>query len=178
MIAYIGKDRQDLFKAKLTLEQDFSQNGILGIKNANIVSRLITNVIKCSLGKPYISMDDDVYKNLDILRSENNKIYEHDDVVGSYEQIVKPMMEKMYVKLLSDLENREFDSPIFQFYLNDTIQGNCYRDTNSRKIICDPNDAVTDYIASMTDDYFIELFNYMKIDDNLYNKIQYKSYFE
>ncbi len=177
MIAYIGKDRQDLFKAKLTMEQEFSQKGILGVKNAEIVSRLISNVIKCSIGKPYISMDDEVYKNLDVLRQENDQIYKHVDVVTTYENLIKPMMEKMYEKLLDDLGNRAFKSPIFKFYLNDAISGNCYRDKSTRKIICDPNDAVTDYIASMTDDYFIELFNYMKLDDELYKQIQYKPYF-
>jgi len=41
----------------------------------------------------------------------------------------------------------------------------------------DPDDIVTDYIACMTDDYFIDLFAQLFPNDPLNREIKYISYF-
>lgn len=40
------------------------------------------------------------------------------------------------------------------------------------------DDIVTDYIACMTDDYFIDLCAHLHIDDKLISEIKYHEYFE
>ena len=86
-------------------------------------------------------------------------------------------MEKLYNRLIDDIENKNYKSPVFKHYLNDSILGNCYREKNSRKIIADSNDIVVDFIASMTDDYFVDICKHLHIDDSLTDSINYYEYF-
>jgi len=79
---------------------------------------------------------------------------------------------------VDDIKKRNFDSIIFKHYLNHTIQGSCYREDGSRKIIADEHDIVTDFIASMTDDYFLDLFKRIFPDDRLNEEILFITYFD
>ncbi|MBQ7346409.1 MAG: hypothetical protein IJW55_00475 [Clostridia bacterium] len=79
---------------------------------------------------------------------------------------------------LTYVEQRNFQSPVFQHYLNDRIFGKSYRVPNENKIIADPNDIVTDFIASMSDDYFIDICEYLHINDELIKKLEYREYFD
>ena len=75
------------------------------------------------------------------------------------------------------VERRDYASPIFMHHLNHSVLGNYYREDETRKIISDPNEIVTDFIASMSDDYFIDICKYLHIDDALVNKLEYVEYF-
>ena len=86
-------------------------------------------------------------------------------------------MEKLYGRLLDDIENKNYNSPVFNHHLNNTVLGNCYREKNSRKIIADSNEIVVDFIASMTDDYFVDICKNLHIDDSLTESIKYHEYF-
>lgn len=177
MIAYIGKDRQDTIKARLkTKEYEVSP---LGKNNSEMISNLITNIIKNSIGKDYIKMDKEVYSELEKIKNENNNlIYNNPKINQPYYEIIKPMMKNMYFRLRDDVEARNYNSTIFKHHLNHNILGSFYRDKYSRAIIASPDDIVVDYIASMTDDYFIDLYKYMFPDDKLYEQVHYVSYFE
>lgn len=177
MIAYVGKDRQDAVKAGLKTKE--YENNPLGKNNSEIISNLITNIIKNSIGRDYIKMDKEVFTELEKIKNENQKlIYDNPDINKPYYEIVKPMMENMYYQLLSDIINKNYNSPIFKHHLNHNILGNCYREERSRAITADANEIVVDYIASMTDDYFIDLYKYLFPDDDLYKKVHYISYFD
>lgn len=78
----------------------------------------------------------------------------------------------------SDVENRNYNSPVFRHHLNHPIFGNCYRKSkDNRKIVANVDDIVVDYIASMTDDYFLDLYINEFGNDELSKKIRYVSYF-
>ncbi len=47
----------------------------------------------------------------------------------------------------------------------------------ARKIIADSNEIVVDFIASMTDDYFVDICKNLHIDDSLTESIKYHEYF-
>ena len=69
------------------------------------------------------------------------------------------MMTELYKKLLDDLINNRTESPIFTHHISYVNKAHYarpfpYEDT-------EPNQLVVDYIASMTDDYFIDLYNYL-----------------
>lgn len=176
VIAYVGKDRQDAFKAGLTKSEQFSQNSIIGRTNAEIIENITNNIIKNSIGKPYLKIDSDVFESLYKSKRENDIIYEDDSVNKPYYDYIKPMMSLMYERLLEDLNTYQFSSPIYQHHLNHPILGNCYRN-KERHIIANSDDIVVDYIASMTDDYFVDLFAYLFPDNPLNGRIKYHEYF-
>jgi len=178
MLAYVGKDRQDAKKASFEVK-DFKPGKYLDGKNAGIINDVVTNIVKNSLGKPFISMDQEVFLDIKTIYDDNtSKIYNSPKLVEPYDNIVKPMMEKIYNKFTDDILKRDFNSIIFKYYLNHPIQGSCYREDDSRKIIADEHDIVTDFIASMTDDYFLDLFKHIFPEDRLNSEIRYITYFD
>lgn len=178
MIAYAGKDRQDLYRAKLITDDKFKEERLIGIRNSDIISNVIINIIKNSIDSPTLNMDQEVFDDLKDLISENSDIiYKNTELNEPYYEIIKPLMYKLYFTLLDDIKQKNYNSPIFQHHLNNPILGNCYRDPLARYIVADPNEIVTDFIASMTDDYFIDICKNLHIDDELISKIRYHEYF-
>lgn len=181
MIAYAGKDRQDLYRARLITEKKFGDEHMIGTKNRDIISNLVINIIKNSIDSPSLNMDEEFFRDLESLIKENSDvIYSSEELNKPYNEIIRPLMKKLYERLICDVEMRNFDSPVFQHYLNDAIQGQSYRKDRDSKgaIVADPNEIVTDFIASMTDDYFIDVCRHLHIDDALCEKIYYHEYFE
>lgn len=178
MLAYVGKDRQDAKKANFRVD-NLASGKYLDGKNATIINNVINNIVKNSLDKPYISMDQEVFDDIKTIQEDNyEKIYNNPKIVEPYDKIIKPMMRRIYNQFVDDIKKRNFDSFIFKHYLNHTIQGSCYREDGSRKIIADEHDIVTDFIASMTDDYFLDLFKRKFPDDRLNEEISYITYFD
>ena len=176
-IAYAGKDRQDMLRAGMITTEKFKEKRLIGVRNSDIISNLIINLIKNSIDSPTLNMDKEVFDDFEDLIKENYTIYGDDSLNEPYYNIIKPLMEKLYNRLLDDVENKNYKSPIFKHYLNDGVLGNSYREKNSRKIIADSNDIVVDFIASMTDDYFVDICKHLHIDDTLTGSIKYYEYF-
>jgi len=92
------------------------------------------------------------------------------------------MMKKVCEQCLKDLEANNYASPIYQHYLNGSIVGDFYRISKTDRRIGfhqhDKNDIVVDFIASMTDDYFIDCYAYLFPADPLNKEIQYIGYFD
>lgn len=176
-IAYAGKDRQDILRAGLTADAKFKERRLIGTSNSDIISNLVINIIKNSIDSPALNMDKEVFDDFEDLIKENNKIYSSPELNKPYYEIIQPLMEKLYCQLIDDVNNRKFSSPVFEHHLNHYILGNCYRKRNSRNIIADPNDIVTDFIASMSDDYFIDICKHLQLDKQLTDKLQYHEYF-
>lgn len=177
LIAYVGKDRQDAARLKMNVE--YGETAI-GKSNSQIISGVMNDVIANSMGKPYLSLSSDVYEALAFAQSENNvKIYACDEVSSQYESAVKPMMEKMYERFLTELSAGDKNSLIFKNYLNDSLVGENYALYYSDKSnVYRPDDIVVDFIASMTDDYFLEAFSYLFPDDELSSLINPVGYFD
>ncbi len=179
MIAYAGKDRQDLYRAKLITKEKFQEERLLGVKNSDIISNVVINIIKNSIGMPSLNMDEEVFKDLkDIIEENGHIIYSNEQLNEPYENVIKPIMGKLYELLLDDVKSRSYASPVFKHYLDVPLFQNCYRDREKwGKIIVEPNEIVTDFIASMTDDYFIDICKHLHIDDGLIKKLNYREYF-
>lgn len=174
IIAYLGKDRQDAKRAGLLKYDHELGNAGIGTVNQEITNNLMVNIIENSYGKPYIMMDEEHYIGMkNAKRTNYEQIYLRDQVSGIVNKTVRPMMQKMYYKLLSDLKSGNRTSPIFTHHV-DFITNNHYA-PNTPYIEIEPNEIVVDYMASMTDDYCIELYNYLFPDSDL--KIPYTGYF-
>ena len=174
IIAYLGKDRQDADRAHIVENKEFD-NGAIGTYNAEIINNLIVNIIENSYGKPYIKMDEEHFEALKKAKNDNYElIYKNDSVKDDMYSVVKPMMSEMYEKLLEDLVSNNTDSPIFTHHIDYINKAHYKRDIPYEET--EPNQIVVDYIASMTDDYFIELYHHLFPNSD--KKIEYKGYFD
>ncbi len=170
IIAYLGKDRQDAILAKAITATEFSEAEI-GTVNSEIVNNLIVNVIENSYGKPYIKLDDKHFQALKRAKAENyEKIYNRAGKVTGTEGVVKPMMQNVYGQLLDDVRLGNTASPIFRHHIFSQSQ---YMEGYEKT---EANQLVVDYIASMTDDYFIELHQLLFPTSDLH--LRYHGYFE
>ena len=84
------------------------------------------------------------------------------------------MMTDIYERCLFDLENHNEDSPIYTEHIN-FIERTPYK-RKTPYIETEKNQIVVDFISSMTDDYFVEMHEFLFPDSNY--QIQYKGYFE
>jgi len=173
IIAYLGKDRQDAIRAKL--EPSYSSDAGIGMVNAEIINNLEVNIIEHSYGKPYIMLDKEHYLGLKEAKRVNyEQIYRIEKISNVLETTVKPMMQRMYYKLLKDLKDGNTSSPIFKHHV-DFVRDNHYK-AEGPYLETEPNQIVVDYMASMTDDYCAELYEFLFPNSKLH--IEYHGYFE
>lgn len=175
MIAYIGKDRQDAIKARVIDSEDIFTEGKIGRFNAAIINNLIVNIVENSYGKDYILLDDEYFMELKRSKKENySKIYGSEMVTSRNDEIIEPLFRKMYYKLLQDLKNENKKSEIYRHHIELIKYHNRFNDCDDY-LKTEKNQIVVDYIASMTDDYFIDLYYRLFPNDK---KLQYVSYFD
>lgn len=173
IIAYIGKDRQDAARVKLRDPSDYDESPLIGKLNHQIIHNVTRNIIKNSLDRPYLAMDEAVFEAVDAIRRENyEKIYKSEEVFGRI-TFVQPMMERMFSAFVEDIRAGREESPIFRHYLDQPLLYYDYAFELENR----PEDIVVDFIASMTDDYFIDLFSHLFSDDPLCKQVHYKNYF-
>jgi dGTPase len=174
IIAYLGKDRQDALRAKIITPEEFDEGGI-GKINAELINNLMVNIVENSYGKPYIKMDEEHFEALKKAKADNYRlIYLNEKVKSLTDNTITPMMASLYDKLLNDLEKSNKTSPIFTHHIDYVNKAHYkrpfpYEDTEKNQI-------VVDYIASMTDDYFVDVYNYLFPKSNI--KIDYVGYFD
>lgn len=174
IIAYLGKDRQDAILAKAVPEDEFLDEK-LGATDQEMVENLVQNVIENSYGKPYIKLDDEHFKALKEAKKANyERIYNRAGELTGLSKVVQPMMEETYNQLLEDLQKGNITSPIFTHHIEHVNKKTPFR--GQAYGAEEPNQLVVDYIASMTDDYFIELHGYLF--KNSPYKVRFRGYFD
>ena len=175
IIAYLGKDRQDAVRMGVVDENAFVGGGI-GSVNGEIMNNLVVNIIENSYGKPYIKMDDQHFEALRVAKRDNYAIIYNSEAGGNRLSVtVKPMMENIYGQLLDDLRQNNRKSPIFTHHM-DYINLYARKRTTPYGKNDEPNQIVVDYIASMTDDYLVDLHHYLFPNSDL--KVDYIGYFD
>ena len=174
IIAYLGKDRQDAARIKM-VEEDTYTDTLLGSINGEIINNLMVNIIENSYGKPYIKLDDRYFAALKTAKKENySRIYESEATRSQLDRTAKPMMGEIYGQLLQDLLSGNRRSPIFLHHIDYINHVHYHRD--APYALTEPNQIVVDYIASMTDDYFIDLHHYLFPDSSY--AVTYTGYFD
>ena len=174
IIAYLGKDRQDAARVNVVEEEAFVNEDI-GSLNAEIINNLVVNIIENSYGKRYIKLDQRHFQALQESKRDNYAmIYANAAAMSKLDMAVRPMMEQVYGQMLEDLKNGKTGSPIFTHHIDYVNRAKYRRKTPYAKT--EPNQLVVDYIASMTDDYFIDLHHYLFPDSDLH--VTYRGYFD
>lgn len=159
IIAYLGKDRQDAERLGLLPKKSFSA-GAIGASNGEIINNLIVNLIENSYGKPYLKMDEEYFEALRQAKRENYEmIYQNDKLNEMYQNEIRPMFGELYRELLRQAKSGDRGTVFYRHHI-------AYVAANNRYVKGDfaayeeqePNQLVVDYLASMTDDYFMDLY--------------------
>ena len=175
ILAYLGKDRQDAMKLGVLTRETYPTHGeLVGENNAQIIQNATANIIKNSIGKPYLAMDPEVFESILRIKDDNAANIYHS--AAAHEQLdaaIQPMMEQLYERFREDVKTGDESSYIFRHHINSWVMqfNKGYVDRWS------PDDIVVDYIASMTDDYFIDLFNFLYPDQAIRRSQLYHPYF-
>lgn len=150
VIGYIGRDIEDAIQVGVIKREDIPKNirEVLGVNNKEIVNKIIQDIIENSFGKPYIKMSDKVYKALTDLKNFNYKnIYSRANTKEQLEAY-KEAMNYLYQKYLDDVLKENKESEIYRVYLKEA-DDDYIKNTNPKRI-------VIDYIAGMTDEFFVK----------------------
>lgn len=170
ILAYLGKDRQDAQLLGIDIPEPFEENALLGLTNSEFIFNIVENLVTNSYGKPYICLEEE-YADAIAQEKQTNyeKIYARQDR-EPYPQLCE-MFESVYERCVQDLQSGNTDTPIWRHHV--TKVG--FDDERAAAYLSDGVDRVcADYIASMTDDYFMDLYGYLFPNSK---RLQYRSYF-
>lgn len=179
IIAYLGKDRQDALRLGMLDTTDAFTGGEIGSTNAEIINNLTVNIIENSYGKPYLKMDDACYDTLKMAKKENyTYIYGNEEISRSVDENLRPMFEKLYRRIVKDARERDRNSWLYRHHVALIADINRYSRHFSLEayLQTEPNQLAVDYLASMTDDYFVDLYHELFPKDSV--AVRYNGYFE
>ena len=113
---------------------------------------------------------DDMYR----LKKENAvKIHGNDKINASYDKTIRPMMKDLYGRFKEDIINENRESYIYKHHIDYERFKKTYEKNKMR-----PDDIVVDYIAGMTDDYFIDLYREIFGENDVMKEVKYIGYFD
>ncbi len=156
IIAYIGRDIEDAIMLGALTRDQIPENikRVLGDNNRDIIATINSDIINNSYGKPYIKMSDEVYQAIKDLKDFNYQYIYSKANTKEEEEYYRRGFNMLYNKYLNDIEENNISSDIYTKFLN--WKNDVYRNNTSNKRI------VIDFIAGMTDEYFMS--KYQEID--------------
>lgn len=152
VISYIGRDIEDAITLKLLNRSDLPKESVrlLGNNNRDIINSLVIDLIKNSTGQDKVCYSKKIDKALKRLKKFNyRKIYLNKKIKREAEKNAK-LYELLFYDFLRDIREKNSTSEIFRQWI----------DIKNAEYIskCRHPEIVRDFLASLTDDYFIGLF--------------------
>lgn len=145
-ISYIGKDIEDAISLGILSREEVPKNS-LGVSNREILTSVARDIIHSSYEKEYISISEQTYEDLKILREFNfKKIYKHPKLKVESKKIEKSY-RYLFETLLEEFSKKKEESFLWNNYLKNKNEK--YRSQGKGVQF------VIDYIAGMTDSYFV-----------------------
>lgn len=145
-ISYIGRDIEDAISIGI-LNRNQVPKTFLGTANREILSALARDIIEMSYHQEYIALSPKAFEALQELRQFNfDHIYMHPHLKVESQKI-KKSYRILFEVLLDDYHARAKESYLWQYFLHNKPESYL---TNST-----PVQMVIDFIAGMTDTYFI-----------------------
>lgn len=161
MIAYLGKDRQDAIDMGVLDYNAHFESSVMGKTNAIIINNVTVDIVNNSYGRDFIAMSEDMFRDLKRAKEQNYElIYQKEGLVDGADNVVEAMFGELYARLLSDLITNNQASPVFKHHVallctkSSSIKAETY-------LAGEPNQIIVDYMASMTDSYFIALYAHL-----------------
>ena len=148
-ISYIGRDIEDAIRLGLINRSDLPKQctRTLGSTNGTIVYNLVSDVIKTSYRRPFVAFSPGVSDALRQLKEFNlHRIYMNPKI-KQHLGMIQRLFEILFEQYLEDLVKQNRTSAIFTQYLKDMSAD--YIDQHR------PEEIVRDFIAGMTDQYFL-----------------------
>ncbi len=150
LIAYLGRDIDDAIRMKLINREDIPQSivKVLGSTNKEIVNTCIRDIISNSMDKNYIKLSEEVYKAIEELKKFNYEFIYNKAMSDEYRKSLEEKFEGLFKKYIEDIDSNNEDSFIVNSYLKAMSEE--YKKNNTKERI------VIDYIAGMTDEFFLQ----------------------
>lgn len=156
IIGYLGRDIEDGIRLGIITEEDIPTNikKILGYTNRDIINNIVIDVINHSINKDCIDMSESVWRCIKDLKQYNyDNIYKYAYTKDEKDNI-KYMFNFIFESVLKELEAGDLNSRVYKIFLNDMDDNYLNNTNNIWKAI--------DYIAGMTDDFFIKEYQLRK----------------
>ncbi|HWP96131.1 MAG TPA: HD domain-containing protein [Syntrophomonadaceae bacterium] len=152
VIAYIGRDIEDAITVELMTRDQIPEEiaNVLGKDNRSIIDALVRDLVNRSFDQPYLSFSTDVLKALKSLRDFNYKTIYFAPEKQEQDSKIEKMFRVMFEIFLDHLKKENTESRIFKDF--PIIKNGNYRNSTPEARI------IVDYIAGMTDDYFLNTF--------------------
>ena len=148
-ISYIGRDLEDAITLSLVRREELPPEvaGRLGRTNGAIVYSLVTDLLRHSFDKNYVGYSPEVGALLKQLKEFNyQRIYDNPRIKDQTSKI-EALCQRLFQRFLEDLAQDRRDSPIHKDFLAPLDPP--YRESHQ------PAEIVRDFLASMTDAYFL-----------------------
>jgi dGTPase len=151
-ISYIGRDLEDAIRLNIISRKHVPQEAshILGNTNGTIVYRLVTDIIQNSYQKNSIAFSPEVSDALRHLKHFNLEHIYRNPKIKEHSRTIKDMFAKLFEKYFDDIVKENHRSVIFTNFLEDMAP--------EYIVTHDPAEIVRDFIAGMTDQYFLSQF--------------------
>lgn len=153
IISYIGRDIEDAVRINLITKDQIPKEckETLGETNGTIVYRLVEDLVSNSLGKDEIAFSQEIADALLRLKEFNYEFIYKNPKIKTESDKIKGLYRILFEQFLDDLNVNRKDSVIFKDYLNGM-------DPSYREALRPP-EIVRDFIAGMTDAYFLRMGN-------------------
>ncbi len=151
-ISYIGRDLEDGIRLGIIKRSDLPRHisRLLGDTNGKIVYRLVTDIITSSFNKPSIAFSEEISDALKSFKAFNLERIYLNPKIKRHSETIKELFAGLFEKRLEDLVKNDRASDIFTGFLENMSANYIQHHTKP--------EVVRDYIAGMTDRYFLERF--------------------
>jgi dGTPase len=148
-ISYIGRDIEDAIRLDMIKRSDLPKEcvDVLGDTNGSIVYHLVTDIINNSFQNSYIAFSPEVSEALKRLKDFNLKRIYMNPKIKTHTAAIKKLFKILFEQYCNDIETENRSSVIFNGFLKDMSDD--YINNHSKVEI------VRDFIAGMTDQYFL-----------------------
>jgi dGTPase len=148
-ISYIGRDLEDAIALKLVRREELplEVGEQLGRTNGAIVYSLVADLITHSYDKNYVGYSPEVGGLLKSLKEFNYRRIYNNARIKSETPKIEALFHHLFARFLADMEAGREDSPIWVDFLAAMDPG--YQQSRQ------PAEIVRDFLASMTDAYFL-----------------------
>ena len=144
-LCYLGRDIEDAIQLGILKREEVPKT-LLGMTNREILNNLATDIIRHSYGKEYIAISEEAFDALKTLRRFNFKtIYSHPKLKIESNKI-KLSYHILFDWLFENLITQKKESYIWKNFVHNKTEK--YQQTAAVQM-------VIDYIAGMTDNFFI-----------------------